>query len=394
MIPVPDALNLIRAHLPPRRIETRTLSTALGYTTAEDVFSDVDIPPFDKSAMDGFAVCSSDLKSIPVELELIETVPAGKLPTKILKPGKTIKIMTGAPIPTGADAVVMKEKTEESGCSVRFLETIRKGSNICYQGEDLKKGALVIPAGTSLRAQEIGVLAMVGRDKVKVYQKPSVAILSTGDELIPINRRPRGAQIRNSNSYTLTAQLAQMGCAVTNLGIAPDEEQVLTRLIKKGLKNDMFVLSGGVSVGEYDIVEAVLTKLGVKILFNQVAIKPGKPVVFGLKDNTLVFGLPGNPVSAFVITEVFIRPAIAELVGNESIKRPIITARLMTPLTSSERTQYIPANYSVQTQEVTPVGWHGSADLVSLTRANALIILPPGLPPKKSNDAVEVMLLG
>lgn len=347
--------------------------------------------------MDGYAVQADDLKRAPLELELIESVPAGKSPTKLLKPGKTIRIMTGAPVPDGADTVVMVEKTEPlpGDKTVRFLEPTPKSINICYQGEDLKKGQKVILAGELIRAQEIGLLAAVGKARVKVFKKPSCAILATGDELVSITTRPTDARIRNTNNYLLSAQLTRLGFASDILGIARDNIDDLTQHIQQGLKYDILILSGGVSVGEYDIVAKVLQELGVKILFNKVAIKPGKPFVFGIKNKHLVFGLPGNPVSCFVITEVFIRPALAELTGNQSLIRPVIQARLSTPFHKvSDRVQYIPAKYTLGKDDlsdsVEPVNWHGSADQAALTRANAFIIIPPNETSKKS---VKIMPL-
>ena len=378
MLSVSEAQALINNNLPAPRLEQAPLSSAVGRVIAENVFADIDLPPFDKSAMDGYAVRAEDLKTAPVELELIETVLAGEVPKKIIRPGKTIKIMTGAKIPPGADAVVKREDTEEGPTTIRFLKPVSPGGNICYLGEDLKKGDKIISAGSVLNAPDIGVLAMVGKYLLKVYSSPTTAIFSTGDELVDIKVKPRNSQIRNSNAYLLSSRLNQWGIPARQLGIARDTAEELTARIRPGLKADILVITGGVSAGDTDLVEPVLKKLGVKIIFNAVAIKPGKPFVFGRKQNHLVFALPGNPASAFVIMEVFIRPALASLTMNPTLLSPLRQARLTVPLTkASERQQYVPAKYNESEGTIEPVRWHGSADLVAITQANALIIIPP-----------------
>ncbi|MEK7449970.1 MAG: gephyrin-like molybdotransferase Glp [Planctomycetota bacterium] len=395
MISVNEAWNIIVRQLPVKKITEVSLLESLDSTLAEDVFSDLDLPPFDKSAMDGYALRAADIKNAPVELEIIEVVSAGQVPVKAVKPGKTIKIMTGAPIPQGADTVVRIEDTEAvKNNTVRVLATIKKGANIAYQAEELKEGAKVLSKDTFLRSQEIGVLASVGKQRLKIYQKPTVAIISTGDELVEINVKPQPAQIRNSNSYTTAGQIAKMGLNYELLGIARDNLSDLTEKISRGLQFDILVLTGGVSVGEFDLVEQVLKKLGVKLFFDQVAIKPGKPFVFGKKEDHLVFALPGNPVSSFVITEVFIRPAVSMISGNPSLVKPKIFAKITEPFQKiTNRQQYVPAVFEQQTFSITPVHWHGSADLVSVTHANALLIIPPNITPLKQDDQAEVMLL-
>ena len=380
MITVEQALDIIRQNIPPAQFEKVALIDSLGRVLAEEVFSDVDMPPFDKSAMDGYAVRSEDIKLPPVELEVLEIVPAGSMPTKEVKPGKAIKIMTGAPVPRGADAVIMVEQTkyEPATRTVRCLSTIKKNANICFKSEDINAGAKVISRDTKITPQVIGLLAAVGKDKVQVYKYPSVTIATTGDELVEVNQKPQGAKIRNSNTYSLLAQLINMGMKVTSLGIVRDDIDVMTEKVSVGLKSDMLILTGGVSMGDYDIVEDVLKKLGVKILFDQVAVKPGKPTVFGIGPRgQLVFGLPGNPVSAFVITEIFIKEALAMLCNDSTLKNRIIEADLAAPIErTSNRKQYLGARV-LQDGLVEPIDGHGSADIVSLSRADALIIVPP-----------------
>ena len=414
MITVEQALDIIRQNIPPTQFEKIALADSLNRVLAEDVFSDVDMPPFDKSAMDGYAVRSEDIKLPPVELEVLEIVPAGKMPTKEVKPGKAIKIMTGAPVPRGADAVIMVEQTkyEPATRTVRCLSTIEKDANICFKAEDINAWAKVISRDTKITPQVIGLLAAVGKDKVLVYKYPSVAIATTGDELVEINQKPKGAQIRNSNTYSLLAQLTNIGMPVTSLGIVRDDIDIMMEKVSVGLKSDMLILTGGVSMGDYDIVEDVFKKLGVRILFDKVAIKPGKPAVFGVgPKGNLVFGLPGNPVSAFVITEIFIKEALSLLCNDATIKNRIIEATLAAPIEiTSNRQQYLGARI-LPDGKVEPIKGHGSltyqpladmrgpprsggsADILSLSRADGFIIVPPDSPPLPIGNRVKMMCI-
>lgn len=398
MLSVSEALNKIMDNLPAPRIIEVALIDALGYVITEDVFADIDLPPFDKSMMDGYAVRSEDLKRTPVELEVIEVVPAGQSPRHDLKPGKAIKIMTGAPIPIGADAVIMVENTAGSSARmVNCLKGVRPAENIAFHGEDLKANEKVVAAGTTLMPQHIALLAAVGKVRVSVYRKPTIAILSTGDELVEVAVKPQAAQIRNSNTYSLWAQVRQMGFEVNSLGIVRDEPVKLAAKITEGLKSDILIMSGGVSVGDFDIVEDTLRKLGCEIVFERVAVKPGKPLTFCKTAQCRVFGLPGNPVSVFVATEVFIRPALAAMTGNSRLRNPMVKARLAAPYKkTSDRQQYITAYCTVVDAgwSVAPIAGHGSADLVALSKANAFLVVPPDHPPMDAGELVEVMLLG
>jgi len=399
MISFEQALEIIHQNIPAPQLETISLSDSLGRVIAEDVFSDIDMPPFDKSAMDGYAVRSDDIKLPPVELEVLEVVPAGRIPTKTVKPGKAIKIMTGAPIPQGADAVIMVEHTRYNAQvqTVCCLNTIKKAANICFKAEDIKEGGKVISQDTKITPQHIGLLASVGKDKLLVYKHPSITIMTTGDELIDITQKPKSAQIRNSNSYFLQFQLSKIGFKIISLGIVKDNIEVLAGKIPWGLKSDILILTGGVSMGDYDIVEEVLKALDTKILFNQVAVKPGKPFVFGKNKHCLVFGLPGNPVSVFVITEIFIKEALSILCKDPSLKNRIVKANLIKPIEkSSDRQQYILAKLDSDKEnsfKVEPIWGHGSADIVSLTYANAFIIVPPNSESLPIDSSVTVMIL-
>ncbi|MDI6733428.1 MAG: molybdopterin molybdotransferase MoeA [Planctomycetota bacterium] len=417
MITVEKALEIIRENLPEPQFETVGLSDASGRVIAEDVLSDIDMPPFDKSAMDGYAVRSEDIKLPPVELEVLEIVPAGKTPVKEVKPGKAIKIMTGAPVPSGADAVIMVEDTqyEPATRTVRVFKGVKKHVNICFKAEDLKEGDKVVNSDTKLTPQHIGLLAAVGKSRLRAYKYPSITIATTGDELVEITQlrcKMGTAEIRNSNTYSLMAQLNKVGFKPVSLGIIRDDMETLTEKISEGLKGggaDILILTGGVSMGDYDIVEDVLKKLKVDILFNKVAIKPGKPFVFGRASRGggaggLIFSLPGNPVSCFVITEVFIKAALSILCADKTIKNQIVQAVLKKPITNtSNRQQYIPARLweTERGQKadrdalwmVEPLASHGSADIVSICRANAFIIVPPDSAPLEAGAVVNTMRL-
>jgi molybdopterin molybdotransferase len=400
MISIEKALDIIRQNIPASQLETVSLLDSLGRVIGEDMFSDIDMPSFDKSAMDGYALRSEDIKLPPVELEVIEIVPAGKVATKELKPGKAIKIMTGAPIPLGADAVIIKEDTQyiSSTQTVRCFKRVERAANICFKAEDVKKGEMVISRDTKITPQHIALLSAVGKDKVRVYKYPTITIASSGDELVEITQKPIGAQVRNSNTYSIQAQLNNVGFKVTSLSIVKDEMDSLTKKISQGLRADIFILTGGVSVGDYDIVEEVLKKLGTEILIDQVAIKPGKPFVFGKNKHCLVFGLPGNPVSVFVSTEVFIKEVLSILCNDPGLKNPIIKAILTEPIErTSNRQQYLFARCYLEAEtnlwKVEPIKGHGSADIASLSRSNVFIIVPADSPPLPSNSPVSVMVL-
>ncbi|MBI3601013.1 MAG: molybdopterin molybdotransferase MoeA, partial [Nitrospinae bacterium] len=375
MIPVDKALQIIVEKSDViERTETVGLDSANGRILAEDIFSDIDIPPFNKSSMDGYAVISEDLTSLPAELDVIEEIPAGYFPTKRVIKGTASKIMTGAPVSEGADAVVMVENTEDLQGKVKILSKVKKGDNISIKGEDVKKGEKILSKGTKFRCQEISMLASTGNHKVKVLSRPKVSILATGTELVEPDRFPSFGQIRNSNSYSLFAQCQSAGANPEYLGISVDEEKDLMGKIKKGLDSDMLLISGGVSMGDYDFVPSILKEADVKIVFEKVAIKPGKPVLFGTKGKTLVFGMPGNPVSTMVIFELFVKPALKKMSGDTANCNFKGKARLNKDFKRkrAERQEYIPAAISCSGGKTTaiPVESHGSADMMSLTKAN------------------------
>ncbi len=325
MLSVEEALDHVLGRARARRPAARPLSDVLGLVLAEDVTSDVDSPPHDKSLVDGYAVVAADLAGGSAELDFLEEITAGAVPRHAVTPGATSRVMTGAPIPEGADAVVMVEQSEWLGGAgagrVRLgMDGLEAGRNIMRRAASMKRGDRVLVAGCPLRAIEIGILAEVGRAHVQVVPRPTVAVLATGNELVPPPVVPGPGHIRNSNGPMLLAAAAQAGAAGYDLGIARDEPAVLRERIGAGLGYDVLVISGGVSAGVLDLVPGMLGELGVEQVFHKIRLKPGKPLWFGVQradgGDRLVFGLPGNPVSSLVCFELFVRPAIARLAGR------------------------------------------------------------------------------
>ncbi len=393
MISVSEALELVRRSASPSPARAVKLEEALGLVLAEDVATACDSPPHDKSLVDGFAVRSADAARAGAELTVVERITAGDVPALPITMGRAAQIMTGAPIPEGADSVVMVEQTEllESGDLpiVRLLAPATAGQNIMRRGASMRSGQCVLRAGKRLRPIEIGLLAEVGRAEVQVYPAPSVAICSTGNELVEHSEEPRAGQIRNSNGPMLAALVQQAGGRPRNLGIVRDEVEELRRAIATGLECEILVLSGGVSAGVMDLVPRVLSELGVAQVFHKVDLKPGKPLWFGIRvherGRTLVFGLPGNPVSTLVCFELFVRPTIATLAGRADERREPVRARLaIEHAHRGDRPTYFPAALETDgtatgaDYQVRPLAWKGSADLCTLTEANSLAYFPPG----------------
>jgi molybdopterin molybdotransferase len=399
MLPVSEALALVLQHaraLPPQ-------SFALGpecsnRVLAESVVGDLDSPPYDKALMDGYAVRAADCAALPATLKVIEEVGAGRVPSKAVGPREATRIMTGAPIPAGADCVVRVEQTDRRGGEVMINAPPPKpGQHILARGRELRAGDVVLPAATVLHPQELGILAGAGRVSALLYPNPRVAILSTGDEVVEPRALPGPGQIRNSNGPMLLAQAMRAGAAPRYLGIARDDPQSLRLCITAGLTDtDVLMLSGGVSAGTFDLVPGVLQELGVAQHFHKVAMKPGKPLFFGTRDGQLVFGLPGNPVSSFVCFELFIRPAVRALRG-ESQPQPRQAALPFAEefRADNDRPTYHPARLEVGEWgvRVRPLAWFGSADLRGIAGANALIVLPPGAQSFRAGDLVPVVLL-
>jgi len=368
----------------------------LGQVLAEDIVSDIDMPPFDKSLMDGFAVRSADLPEGKAVLAVAEEVTAGQTPKRQVQPGQATKIMTGAPIPAGADAVVMIERSKP-GTNGRVEiddRPPRPGQNVMPRGREMRKGEVVLSAGTELRPQEFGTLAAVGKTTIAVIPRPRVAILCTGDEIVDASQQPKPGQIRNGNGPMLQAQVARAGAIPQYLGIARDRVEELRTRIKEGLQSDLLVLSGGVSAGKLDLVPGVLQELSVQAHFHKVEMKPGKPVFFGTQERTLVFGLPGNPVSALACFELFVRPAIRQLAGHAKSGPFFVEATLAEDFVyKTDRPTYYPSwlEWEGKGYQVRPVPWFGSPDLRALTRANAFLFVATGEHQLPAGQLVTVM---
>ncbi|MEI7980467.1 MAG: gephyrin-like molybdotransferase Glp, partial [Bacteroidota bacterium] len=316
MISFEEALNTVFSHANTLGSERIPFLESTGRILAEDIFSDLDMPPFDKSAVDGFACRMDDILS--ASLRVLETIPAGKIPGFAIKPGHCSKIMTGAMIPEGADGVIMVEDTETAGDQrVRFTRT-HTSRNICYRAENIRNGERILEKGILINPAHIAVLASVGAVNPLVSRQPRVGLFSTGDELVEPEVIPGKAQIRNSNASQLMAQLKRVPAIPSYLGIAADEGMSLRAFLDKGFEeNDGVLVTGGVSMGDFDFVPAILQEAGVEILFKSIAIQPGRPTVFGIKGNKFVFGLPGNPVSSFVLFEVMVKPFLLRMMGSE-----------------------------------------------------------------------------
>jgi len=399
MLEVAEALAAVIAHARPRRAETVALSpVVLGRVLAANAAADRDAPPFDKSLRDGYAVRSADCAG-GAELRVIEEVPAGSLPTKAVGAGECTRLFTGAPIPAGADAVVMQEDTQPlDGGRVRITDkAVKPGQWVFPRGREMRAGDVVLPAGTVLNPAAVGVLAGLGAAEVPAFPWPRVAVLATGNELVPHAEEPGPGQIRNSNGPMLVSLAVRAGAAVHDLGIARDTAGELRARIEAGLdRTDVLILAGGVSVGKFDLVPGVLEELGVAPHVRQVRMKPGKPMFFGTRGETLVFGLPGNPVSAFVCFELFVRPALRVLAGHAEPGPRTATLPLAEAVAEvNDRPTYRPAKLEPAEVgwAVRPLPWAGAPDLRGLQPADALLVLPAGESRLDPGMPVSVVLL-
>ena len=382
-------------------LEKLSILDVLGRVIGEDIIAARDNPPWDNSAMDGFAVRWEDIKQEqaiqkPVTLSVIEDVPAGSMPSKAVGSRQAIRIMTGAPIPRGADTVLKVEDTEHTPESVRVFKVEPKGANIRPQGEDVKKGDCIIAKGTRIRPSEAGMLAILAKSFVFVHQRPRVAILSTGDELADLDERFSEEKIINSNSYGIAAAVQEAGGVPLLLGIARDTPAALKEKISHGLQADILVLSGGVSMGDYDFTKAVFRELGAEMNFWKLAIRPGQPLAFGKIQGKLAFGLPGNPVSSMVTFEQLVRPALLKMSGCRSYGRPVVQAIFQE--TFSKRPDRRHFLRGILTREdgvfkVRTTGNQGSGILTSMVKANCLIDVPVEMERLNPGDEVMVQLL-
>ncbi len=396
MIKLHEAFEIVLQHTSRLELERISLLHACGRVLAEEVASDINMPPFPRSSVDGYAVRTDDLQRLPARLQVLGAIAAGTYPEFKISSGQAAKIMTGAPVPEGADAVQMIERTQSTSANeVEILEAVSRGANISPLGSEAKRDQVVALAGSFISPAMIGLLAAVGRHEVAVYRAPSVGLIATGDELVEISEQPRAAQIRNSNSYALYAQIENAGAQPHALGIARDQKSQLRELIQCGLQYDLLLLTGGVSMGDLDLVEDVFAEFGFEIFFNKVAVKPGKPVVFARSGKTMLFGLPGNPVSAATIFELLVRPAIRKMIGNSVYQNPIVTARLTQRfLNRSGRENYAPAWtwYENGAYHVRPLPYKGSGDVVSYAASNSYLICPIDRTELHAEEQAQAML--
>jgi molybdopterin molybdotransferase len=397
-----DALTVVLSTVPVLGMEKISLLDALGRVLAEDIIADRDNPPWNNSAMDGFAVRYEDIKqehaiTTPTVLNVIEDVPAGRFPMKTVGRGEAIRIMTGAPIPQGADTVLKVEDTDATPTSVKVFKPEPQGANIRPQGEDVRKGECIIPKGTVLRSAEAGMLAILAKPFVFVYQRPRVAILSTGDELADLDERLTDEKIINSNSYGIAAAVREAGGVPHLLGIARDNPNDLKAKIRQGLNADILVLSGGVSMGDYDFTKAVFQELGAEMNFWKLAIRPGQPVAFGKIGKSLAFGLPGNPVSSMVTFEQLVRPAMLQMGGHKDLTRPVVQAIFQERFSKKpDRRHFLRGILWMERGMlmVRTTGPQGSGILTSLVKANGLIDIPIEVEKLKPGDVVNVQVFG
>jgi len=401
VIPVDEALEIVLRETSLLPTEEVSLEEALGRVLAEDVRSDADMPPFDRAAMDGYAVRAADVASVPASLEIVGEVAAGAWPNREVGPGEAIRIMTGAPVPGGATAVQQVERTRalEAGRRVEILASVAEGANVAPRGCEVRAGERVLERGTTIGSAVSAVLASTGHPRVAVARRPRVAVLVTGDEIVEVSAAPGPGQIRNSNGPAVAAQARLAGAEVRLLGVTPDREDETVAAVQEGLsaEPDVLTISGGVSAGDYDLVEPALEQLGVELLFTKVAIKPGAPLVFGRRSDTLVFGLPGNPVSAQVTFDVFVRAVLLRMQGARVVSRPRVEVELLAPVKNrSGRQAHVPARVRFEGGRLVarPVRSMGSGDLVAHARANALVALDAGRTLAEAGERTEAMLLG
>jgi molybdopterin molybdotransferase len=385
--------------------ESVGLEQSLGRVLAEDVRANRDLPPYDVSAMDGYAVRSADLANIPATLAVIEDIKAGDLPAKTVQAGQCARIMTGASVPQGADAVIRVEDTLASTDNlVQINVAVKPGNDIRMQGEGMRDGDVVLTAGTAITPGVIGVLATVKQAQVQVYRRPRVAILSTGNELEDIDDPVNPNKIPNSNSYALMAQVQALGIEPDLLGIARDDPAELEEYLQRGLRFDVLLVSGGTSVGVHDYVRPTVETLGVQMKFWRVAMKPGHPVAFGVLQRKVnatpkafVFGLPGNPVSSMVCFEQFVAPALRRMMGHQRLFRRTITARLTHSVKHRPgRTEFVRVTLAKEEggyYSATSTGAQGSGMLLSMARADGLLVIPAASTGLASGSAVTVQLL-
>jgi molybdopterin molybdotransferase len=410
VLPFPQACEVVQQYcrkLQPPAQELVSLSDALGRVLAESVPADRDFPPFPRATRDGFALRAEDIQNVPTVLRIVGQVKAGAQFESTVDAGQALRIMTGAPVPPGADAVTMIECTEANDDWVTILRRPEPGDNIVPQGSEARAGDEMLPVGSGIGYAQIAVAAAVGKAALRVFVRPQVAILATGDELVDLAAVPASHQIRNSNTYSLAAQVTASGGRPCLLPIAPDDKQELRKLTEQGLRADLLLLSGGVSMGEFDLVEAVLTDLSAKFFFTGVEIQPGRPLVFGDVGGeiggeiggeagaTPFFGLPGNPISTMVTFDLFVRPLLQAMSGAVPVRLPVAKARLAkTVKTRTGLTRFLPAwlRGGLDDPEVELLPWMGSGDISASSRANCYLVVPPDREIMAEGEMVSILL--
>jgi molybdopterin molybdotransferase len=394
LITVQQAITIIDAAQVRPLVERKALQQSAGLYLAEDLKSDRDVPPFEKSLMDGYAVRAQDLGKLPSELTVVDRIAAGGSSASPLHAGETMAIMTGAPLPVGADAVAPIEQTQkiEGTSRIRFSTPVEAGRFVTKRGSDAAAGSVVLKAGTRLGAAQIAVAASVGAVNVAVYRAPSVAVLGTGDELVPPEQTPAAAQIRSCNNPMLMTLLQRYPCQATDLGLAPDDPAMIQKRIEAGLRHEMLLITGGMSMGERDYVPGIVQQLGGEMRITKLRIKPGKPFVFAkMPGEKFVFGLPGNPVSAFVCTVCLVSRLLVRMAGGMP-GAGIRASPLAMPLEANgNRTFFQPAIFDGRA--ITALRWKGSADVYTLSHANALLVRPENQPPQSAGAIVEFIEL-
>ena len=384
-----------------RPSERCSLLASLGRVLAEDLYADRDFPPFQRSGRDGFACRAADLIHVPVVLHVVEEIPAGASALRNLEPGEAAEIMTGAPLPAGADCVVMVEYTEcrKGDDQVKILRQSVAGEHFVEAGSEGKRGDVVLQRGTQITYAAIAVAAAIGKRELEVVKRPKVAVLSTGNELVEIGEQPEAHQIRNSNTYSLGAQVLAAGAEPVLLPIVRDEREHIRAALAEGLQYDLVLITGGVSAGKYDLVEEMLSELSAEYFFTGAMIQPGKPTVFARivrdKRSIYCFGLPGNPVSTMVTFEVFARPILRALAGASPEGLPFVQAKLEEDMKIKPGlTRFLPARRGgdLNSPSVKPVAWRGSGDIVARSAANCYIVVPPDCTQLHAGEAVTILL--
>jgi len=389
------------ARLSPTEPELVSLLDGVRLTVAEDLRADRDFPPFARATRDGFAVRAADVASVPAKLRCIGELKAGVTAEQSaleVRPGEAVEIMTGAPVPTSADSVVMVEFTQRRGDAVTVKKSVTAGENVVPAGSEAHKGDVMVSRGTRIHHAVVAVAAAIGKAEVAVYRRPRVSILSTGDEIVDVNLPPGPNEIRNSNSYSLAAQVYEAGGEPLILPIARDDAEELEVLIRKGANADLLLITGGVSMGKYDLVEQVVQKLGAEFFFTGVLIQPGRPLVFGElrsgEKTTPFLGLPGNPVSTMVTFRLFARPLLDALAGSSAQPLPFSQAMLRTEFTTKTGlTRFLPARLSgtYERPEVEPVKWQGSGDLMAVAQSNCYIVVPQDKGRFEAGESITIL---